>query len=224
MIHRFLMSRWDPRNETIWLTIYADLITNMMLVFLALFGLTIMGDDALSKALQSMKLDELIDPVTQPQKFDELAPALREQFQHDANISVFEGAAAIRIELGEDVLFSSGKAVAKAEAVRTLSVVARLLAKVPNTVVVEGHTDSVPILKNSLFRNNWELSMARSMAVVELLQSQGLPAAQLAAAAYGENRPTASNDTALGRRLNRRVEIALFRDFPFDRTAAQAQP
>jgi chemotaxis protein MotB len=216
MIHRWLLSKWDPRNETIWLTIYADLITNMMLVFLSLYGLTVMGDDALAKAIQSMKFDEIIHPVDKPQSFDELAPALRQKFLNQSNVSIAEGAGAIRIELGEDVLFQSGRATAKPQADQILNVVAALLKDIPNTIVIEGHTDAVPLQRGGPFRNNWELSLARAMSVVRILQSKGIPAAQLAAAAYGENRPAASNDDAMGRRLNRRVEIALFRDFPFD--------
>jgi chemotaxis protein MotB len=222
MIHRWLLSKWDPRNETIWLTIYADLITNMMLVFLSLYGLTVMGNDALAKAIQSMKFDEIINPVVKPQTFDELAPVLRQKFQNQANISISEGTGAIRIELGEDVLFESGRANPKPQADGVLGVVAGLLKNIPNTIVVEGHTDAVPLQRGSAFQNNWELSLARAMSVVHVLQSKDIPAAQLAAAAYGENRPTASNSTALGRRLNRRVEIALFRDFPFD--AKKANP
>ncbi len=216
MIHRWLLSKWDPRNETIWLTIYADLITNMMLIFLSLYGLTVMGDDALSKAVQSMKFEEMIHPVEKPRTFDDLAPALRQKFLNQANISISEGAAAVRIELGEDVLFESGRAAPKPKADDILQVVASLLKNIPNTIVVEGHTDAIPLQRGSAFRDNWELSLARAMSIVQLLQAKGIPAAQLAAAAYGENRPTASNTTALGRRLNRRVEIALFRDFPFD--------
>src|SRR5581483_566403 len=110
MIHRWLFSRWDPRNETIWLTIYADLITNMMLVFLSLYGLTIMGEDAISKAVQSMRFTEVLQPVERPQTFDDLAPVLRQKFLNEANVSIAEGPGAIRIELGEDVLFESGRA------------------------------------------------------------------------------------------------------------------
>jgi chemotaxis protein MotB len=216
VIHRWLLSKWDPRNETIWLTIYADLITNMMLVFLSLYGLTVMGNDALAKAIESMKFQEIEHPVASPTTFSQLVPALRYQFQNESNITISEGSGAIRIELGEDVLFASGQAAPKPKAHETLRNVARLLKNIPNTVVVEGHTDSVPLQRGSAFENNWQLSLARAMSVVKMLEENGIPSGQLAAAAYGENRPTSSNSTALGRGLNRRVEIALFRDFPFD--------
>lgn len=222
MIHRWLLSKWDPRNETIWLTIYADLITNMMLVFLSLYGLAVMGNDALSKAVQSMKVQDIVSPKERPVSFDELAPALRHEFLNVENVSVTESAGAVRIELGEDVLFQSGYAEPKQRARETIKVVASLLKQIPNTIVVEGHTDSVPLQRSRVFRDNWELSLARAMSVVALLQDNGIPTGQMAAAAYGENRPTASNSTSLGRGLNRRVEIALFRDFPFNPSAGKA--
>jgi len=83
--------------------------------------------------------------------------------------------------------------------------------------VVEGHTDSVPMGKNSPFRSNWELSLARAMSVVHLLIEKGeIESRQIAAAAYGFHRSQASNLTSMGRRSNRRVEITLFKEFPYE--------
>lgn len=213
MIHRLVKNQHDPRGETIWLAIYADMITNLMLVFLALYGLTVMGKDALDSAIDSMKRPRAEAVQTQ---FDRLAPALTDTVAMLPGVTVVKDAGAVRVRFGEAVLFPSGSAALRPTAVDPLSSIAALLKVIPHTIVVEGHTDPVPLAKGAAFRNNHELSLARSMAVVRLLVDKGgLPEAQVAAAAYGEYRPMSSNETATGRRLNRRVEIAIFRDFPF---------
>ncbi len=221
MIHRLVRNRHDPRGESIWLTIYADMITNLMLVFLALYGLTVMGKDAFESAAESMKMKT--PAITQPsQQFDHLAPALQETVGVLPDVTIINDVGAVRVQFGENALFPSGSATLKGAAYEPLSSIGALLKVLPNTIVVEGHTDSIPLAANAAFKDNYELSLARSMAVVRLLiDKAGLPAAQVASAAYGEHRPRGGNDTPEGRRLNRRVEIAIFRDFPFsDKPAA----
>lgn len=216
MIHRWFKIQSNPHGETIWLTVYADLITNLALVFLALYGLTVMGKEAMGKAVQSMSFQNV---VTQKYdlRFETLAPILREQLKETSSVTVMEETGVVRIEFGENVLFESGQAKLKTSAKKALEVVAPLLKSMPQTIVVEGHTDSVPLQKGSVYKDNWELSLARSMAMVNIfIDEMGFTPDHLATAAYGSYRPRASNESSSGRRLNRRVEIALFRDFPYE--------
>lgn len=219
MIHRLWKRRaGDARNETIWLTIYADLITNLMLLFLALYGLSMMGEDAMAKALQSMNLSEIKidDEVGSSLDFDSLVPLIKDEFKDNPDITVVNEAGLARIEFGEKVLFESGQASIKPAGISALMNLASILVAVPYTIVVEGHTDNVPLISNRHYKNNRELSLARAMSVVRLLTEQGaLPADQLAAAAYGEFKPRSSNLTETGRQMNRRVEILLQKDFPY---------
>jgi len=72
-----------------------------------------------------------------------------------------------------------------------------------------GHADSTPI-HNRRFRSNWELSIARSQSILELLSSRyGIAEQRLSLASYGTFRPAASNDTPDGRASNRRVEFII---------------
>lgn len=219
MIHRFVQRfQRDVRSEAIWLTIYADLITNLMLVFLALYGLTVMGSDAMSKALLSMKLGQL--QVSQQKdatlEFENIIPALRDTFKAIPDVSLSDETGLARVEFGEKALFESGSAELTPSGVNALMQLASVLIAVPYTIVVEGYTDTVPILPGGTYRDNRELSLARAMAVVRLLTDQGaLPKDQLAASAYGEYKPRASNQTEGGRRMNRRVDILLVKDFPY---------
>ena len=74
---------------------------------------------------------------------------------------------------------------------------------------IEGHTDNVPI-RNARFASNWDLSTARATETVRLLMSKyNFAPERLAASGYAEYRPIASNDTADGRAMNRRVDIVV---------------
>lgn len=213
MIHRLVKHGDDERAESIWLTIYADMITNLMLVFLALYGLSVMGTEAMDKAIDSMKK---LNTVADTPDFEKVVPALQQTVGDARNITITQEVGAIRVQFGEAALFSSGKAKLKEDARAPLLKLGAIFKIVPNTVVVEGHTDNVPLGSASAYRDNYELSLARAMAVADILiKEAGIPAAQIAAAAYGEDRPRAANSDPAGRRLNRRVEIAIFRDFPY---------
>jgi len=113
------------------------------------------------------------------------------------------------INLPQDILFRSGSAALAPEGRQTLGEVGSVLAELSDrTFQVEGHADNVPIATEQ-FPSNWELSAARALSVVHLLVREGVPAANLSGAAYGEFQPVADNDTSDGRRLNRRIEIVM---------------
>jgi len=110
-----------------------------------------------------------------------------------------------------EVLFDSGKANLRSEALGKLDKVAQVLRTTVRdlNVGVEGHTDNVPI-RHSGWKSNWELSSARAMSVLHyMVDEQGVEPARLSATGYGEYRPVASNDDSDGRQRNRRVEIVI---------------
>jgi len=73
---------------------------------------------------------------------------------------------------------------------------------------IEGHTDDMPLTRNALYRDNWELSAARAQSIMIQLQEQtGLPSSIFAIEGFGEFQPIGDNGTLAGRELNRRVEI-----------------
>jgi len=110
-----------------------------------------------------------------------------------------------------EVFFNSGQAEILASGKEALDKVAKVFREdVPDSLVaIEGHTDSDPI-KYSTWKSNWELSTGRALAVLHYLIDEGNVApALLSVAGYGEYRPVASNDTAEGKKKNRRVEIVI---------------
>ncbi|MEQ8332229.1 OmpA family protein [Nisaea sp.] len=87
-----------------------------------------------------------------------------------------------------------------------------IAAKIPTGIdwilQVEGHTDPVPIF-NERFKNNWDLSAARAISVVQTLISEGIPAGKLSATGYGEFQPIDERKDEIGNRRNRRIEMKL---------------
>ena len=113
------------------------------------------------------------------------------------------------LKLPAEVLFSSGQAQLSEPGRATLADVARVLKDFPErSFMVAGHTDNEPV-KDSGYRNNWELSTARALTVTEFFIEQGVRPGNLVAAGYGEFDPIAGNQSARGRRDNRRIELVL---------------
>jgi chemotaxis protein MotB len=113
------------------------------------------------------------------------------------------------ISLPQVILFSSGTDNVSPQAFRTIEQIADVLRDMSNPVQLIGHADTAPI-HTRRFSSNWELSMARSQRILDLLTHRyGLPEAQFSIASFGPYRPAAPNDTVDGRASNRRVEILI---------------
>jgi chemotaxis protein MotB len=116
------------------------------------------------------------------------------------------------VELATDVLFASGSAKLSKDGQAAIREVAAVLKDIEGRAFqVEGHTDNVPI-NTAQYPSNWELAAARSLTVVKEMIDAGMPATRVSAAAFGENKPAASNDTKEGKAANRRIEIVVVPD------------
>jgi chemotaxis protein MotB len=114
------------------------------------------------------------------------------------------------LKLPDDILFPSGSKKLKKEGEAALVQVAEVLKGVEDReFFIAGHTDNIPVKKGGAFRDNWELSTARAVEVVNLMIKNGVPPERLGAAGFGENDPIAPNDTPENRQQNRRLEIIL---------------
>ena len=85
---------------------------------------------------------------------------------------------------------------------------ARILYSVPNRVIIEGHTDNVPI-SSPTYPSNWELSGARAGSIARLLEYFGIKSDRMEIAGYGSTRPKVANDSPELRRLNRRIDVLI---------------
>jgi chemotaxis protein MotB len=128
------------------------------------------------------------------------------------------------IGLNAAVFFPSGGDSIDESVYPTTAKVAAVINQLPNSLRLEGHTDSLPI-NNARFRSNWELSAARSIAMLRLLNERyGVERGRLAIVGYADTLSVDSNDTAAGRGKNRRVDIVIVSDFGMRAEPGQPQP
>ncbi|HLI83463.1 MAG TPA: flagellar motor protein MotB [Bryobacteraceae bacterium] len=133
------------------------------------------------------------------------------------------------VSMRELTFFASGEDTVNPASLPIIQKIAKVIDTLPNPVRLEGHTDALPI-HNSRFRSNWELSAARSIALLEILRDQcGVPAEKLSVAGFAENAPVDTNDTPEGRSHNRRVDLVVLsaeaaRGEPPSRNPAAAEP
>ena len=127
-------------------------------------------------------------------------------------VTISELKGKLTVNMVEAILFDSGRAEVKPEGLIVLGKVIEILKTVNDKAIrIEGHTDNKPIIGplTQRYPTNWELSAARAINVARYLQKQGVDAASLSAAAYGEFKPVADNSMFEGRAKNRRIEIVL---------------
>ncbi len=138
--------------------------------------------------------------------------AFRKVFGSRGQVDVVLDGRGVRLLLSETILFPSGEARLSAGGKRVLQSILHVLRNhSENRIIVEGHTDDIPIRgKLKLrFRNNWSLSSARSLAVLNFMLDTGMRGERLESRAYGRHRPIAENSTPEGRARNRRIELIL---------------
>ncbi len=189
----------DPRVAQIghpappWMVNYADLMTELVCFYLILYAMSA----ALSKPMQEAKKE-----VEETMKQEEVAGDVK--MTKDGLVISLE-------EQGYFVFFKSGSAELSDHMIKILDELAPTFTKLAakrHDMIVEGHTDDVPI-KSLIFASNWELSTARATNVVQyLLQKHNYPPQHIAAIGYGENKglPRAPDeDLDAWRSRNRRV-------------------
>jgi chemotaxis protein MotB len=129
------------------------------------------------------------------------------------NITIEDTDDKLKVILVDKILFDSGSCEVNEEGKRLLLILSETLNRDSmRQIVVEGHTDNVPLggQLRERFPSNWELSAARAASVIRLLQSDGgVEPNKLSLKGYGSYRPIAPNNTEEGRMQNRRIEIIL---------------
>jgi chemotaxis protein MotB len=142
-------------------------------------------------------------------EYAQLASSLRGEIEA-GRIELMELRGRTTVQLKDKILFASGSATVGGEGKDALRKVADAVRGMKGKVIrVEGHTDNVPTGAGGPFASNWELSVARSLAVVKVLQDAGVDPTRISASGFAEFQPISANDTPEGRSLNRRIEIVL---------------
>ena len=140
---------------------------------------------------------------------DELRIALQEEISQGL-VEVERKDGKIFITVGAGGAFASGSADLTNQAKGIMARVAEKGVGESGKVTVSGHTDDVPLMFGSAYRDNWDLAAARASSVVQAMQSGGTVSAdRLQAVSFGEAKPIADNNTSEGREKNRRIEIEI---------------
>ena len=159
-------------------------------------------------------------PVLKPEeKYAELVPSLR-LLEAKLQSEIASGMLQVNMEprglvvsLRQAAFFPPGQDSIDPSTYGTIEKVAATIRALPNKVRLEGHTDSVPI-RNSRYRSNWELSTARGVTMLELLNhSHGIPETRLSVGGYADTIPIDLNTSVEGRAHNRRVDIVILNQY-----------
>ena len=155
---------------------------------------------ASGKELSQMKLEEAMHDIVFFVKANSSESEVAGNFNAKGNVE---------IQLNDNLFFDLGKAELKTAAFPILKKIGEILKKTKNNIIIEGHTDNIPIIKGP-YASNWELSAARALAVnAYLIQNSKINPKRISIAGYGEYKPVVKNDTAHNRAKNRRVTIII---------------
>jgi chemotaxis protein MotB len=202
----------DENDSSLWLVTYSDMVTLLLSFFLLMYSFSVMTDQRKQQLVNELRTVSANTRVVREQPREDLEEAAREiaaQFQKDKAF-VENTETEVTVGLSSEVTFASGDAALSDAGRGALVRVAAILGKLPNTIRVEGHTDSIPV-RGGRFSSNWHLSAARAQSVVRLLLENGVDARRLQVVGYGDVRPRAANETSEGRAQNRRIEIKILR-------------
>lgn len=228
----------EHENHERWLVSYADFITLLFAFFVVMYSVSSVNEgkyrtvsDSIKAALNPVNstptsrlpftIGDAKPKMVTPEITSSNEPVIRRMREimkrmHPVtklempDIKVIEtGNGAIIISLPESILFSSGEARVKPDALPFLKALAEVLLEMDRHIRILGHTDNVPI-RTAQFPSNWELSAERAVMVVRIFSElYGVPITHLSATGFADAKPIATNDTPAGRSKNRRVEIVV---------------
>jgi len=225
-------SRWhiEPQREEeqeAWLITYLDMLTLLLVMLVIMLALAGKGEGQQSEpsmveATQQSAGDQLValQPSASPIPSIVPLPAPAADTQQDDtseakpdlalgdDIEVIVNDGSISFRISSEILFGSGRAELEDAGLDVIDRLVPTLAAGGHRIIVEGHTDNLPI-QTERFPSNWELSASRASSVVRYLQLAGIESTRLSATGYADTRPLADNGDEQGRASNRRVELVM---------------
>lgn len=231
----------EHENHERWLVSYADFITLLFAFFVVMYSVSSVNEGKYRTVSDSIKA--ALHPISAPpassmaftlgqqrptlmtqnlpgnkevaiRKMRELVKNMKANSQFDFMQLQEKLNGDIVITIPDQVLFNSGEAAVRPEALPFLQGLSQAMIELNRHVRVEGHTDNVPI-RTALFPSNWELSATRAVIVVRVLSElYSVPAEHLAALGYADSRPLVENLTPDQRAKNRRVEVVILEHAP----------
>ncbi len=227
-------------NAERWLLTYADMITLLMVFFIVLYAIsntdlrkfTALAQSVSAafntdvfKGTKSFTVTSGQDTAPDVAQFDAGQGVVATDYRSisatvsdyviqnglEGKVSVDRVPEGIAIRISDSFLFQSGRARLDDRAREVLDEIVSVVNPLPNPLRIEGHTDNIPPT-GPFFTDNWQLSTARALAVLDLMRGDGVASSRLAAAGYAENKPVVPNSDEASRARNRRVDILVLYD------------
>ena len=205
-------------EEESWLLTYLDVMTLLLVMMVVMLAFAKpasedagqgdgSGGPAAPRAQAPLNLRPQLNQLVAPREKDPLAGLPLDQLGEGVEVLVNDGVVSFRIS--SEMLFPSGQADLIGPGAEMLATLVPVLNAMPNQrIVVEGHTDDVPI-RNERYPSNWELSGGRAGSVVRQLIDLGVAPQRIRATGFADTRPLQPNDSEAHRAANRRVELVL---------------
>ncbi|MEC9489998.1 MAG: flagellar motor protein MotB [Halanaerobiales bacterium] len=215
-----------------WMTTFGDMMTLLLVFFVLLYSFSVMdidkfqgfisalqnqlgvldGGKTISKApnIEAGQLDQNF--AEQLENMAEIMRNMQSYIEENGlqdRVEIKAERKGLVISFTGEILYELGRADLREEGREVLAMISDNLKNIPNDIMIEGHTDDLPI-RTDEFPSNWELSTARAVNVIKfLIEEQNFMPSRLSAAGYSQYRPVADNSTSKGRNENRRVEIVV---------------
>lgn len=221
-----------------WLGTYSDCVTLLLTFFVLLYSMSSVDAEkvqSISKAFSLMsgqagdtfleydlyegsqpiiggegKSEEILDTVEgESQTMYKDVKDFLDENELNSIVSISEDERGVILKVKDNILFESGKATLIENSQEILNKINALISTLPNSIIIEGHTDNVPI-SNSNYPSNWELSTQRAVNVVRyFVEKNNQNPSRFSAAGYGEFKPDVENNSDENRARNRRVNILI---------------
>jgi len=192
-----------------WLTTYADMMTLLMTFFVLLFAMSTLDPVKLENFGQSFGEHQGSRKKTKKVSLSQINKEVKKLVvsqELQKQVKVRMDARGVTLEIASDLAFNVGRADLSPAIKIFLAKLVGTMKKATYAIAVEGHTDNIPI-RSSIFPSNWELSAARSSAVIRYLTAQGVAPDKFRAIGFGDTAPKAPNNSPENRAKNRRVDI-----------------
>ena len=220
-----------------WMATFADMMTLLLCFFILLLSFATMDVVKFREALGSVQealgvqfqhAGEFEGVTSSPLQLDEFEKteglgedrALLEELNAaiseeglDNEIGAEIDGRGVIVRINGQVLYQQGDSSLKPESDAILARIAALVRGTRHRVMIEGHTDDIPI-QTARYPSNWELSTARAIAAMRFLVDHNVDAERVGVAGYADQRPVVSNDGPENRATNRRVEFVFIRETP----------
>ncbi|WP_300380712.1 OmpA family protein [Clostridium sp.] len=222
-----------------WLATYADTVTLLLTFFVLLYSTATVDSEktkSISSAFTAMFSGDSGDTLLEYDLYNGAVPLIGGETKYDIEemgnmspqakmynnvkdfiskndlqevVEVIDSEKGIVIQLRDNILFESASSNIREESKVILDKISTLISSVANPILVEGHTDNIPI-RTMEFPSNWELSADRAVNVVRyFVESRGQNPSRFSAAGYGEYHSVAPNDSYENMARNRRVDILI---------------